>query len=367
MSASPGGVDLVSERHSFVDVEAAAEAFHDLGWSDGLPIVLPTEERVRRFLDTTARGPEDQVGFYKERTRSITVEKVAINAVMAGCLPEYFPVVLALVDAICDPSFTLHIANASTGGAAIAFVVNGPIAGELGMNARGNVLGPGNRANSTIGRAVRLVQINAMGSHGGAGNEALVPAGRDLLDRSIFGQPGKYAGYHFVENEQDCPSLLPLHVQRGFSRSDSAVTVFSTGGHVQLSMNAEENADEWVANFAHHVVGMGRLNDRGEALVAIPPDTANMLVREGWSKQDLQRELYSATSRDLAWIKTNSWKRGGIGRHETVETGDGDRTVAMAARAEDINIIVCGGPAAAFALYLYPYGGPSVSRQVLPR
>ena len=153
---------LTSRVHEIDDLRSAIEFCYDQGWTDGLPVVPPTVERVQEFLRVVGRQPDEVVFEYLERSRVVTVEKVAINAVMAGCRPEYFPVVLALIEAIAAPEFGIHPLNASTGGAALGFVVNGPIRRRIGMNCQGNVLGPGNRANSTIGRAVRLTQINAL-------------------------------------------------------------------------------------------------------------------------------------------------------------------------------------------------------------
>jgi hypothetical protein len=138
------------------DLQDAIEFCYDQGWTDGLPVVPPTVEKVQEFLHIAGREPDEVVFDYRERSRIVTVEKVAINAVMAGCRPQYFPVVLALIEAIATPEFGVHPLNASTGGSALGFVVNGPIRQQIGMNCQGNVLGPGNRANSTIGRAVRL-------------------------------------------------------------------------------------------------------------------------------------------------------------------------------------------------------------------
>jgi hypothetical protein len=280
---------------------------------------------------------------------------------MSGCRPEYFPVVVAIIEAMLDERFKLHTANSSTGSAPIAFVVNGPIIQALGMNFRGNVLGPGCRANATIGRAVRLVQINAFGSRGGAGNEGFgeEDRGSDILDRSTFGTPAKYVCYHFVENEVDFPWLEPMHVERGFAPETSTVTVFTAGGHMHLSMNAERTCSEWVSHFARYVVGMGRLNvvGEGECLVGIPPETALLMQREGWSKGDLKSALYQATLRSMKWIKEHGWRPGGMGfsRPGPTELGDESLMLGMAGSPEGINVVVCGGTGSAFGWYQYPY------------
>ena len=232
---------LTSRQHEVTALTDAVEMFFERGWTDGLPIVPPTTNKVAAFLAASGREPDEVIGEYPSRRRSITVEKAAINAVMAGCKPEYFPTVLALLGALCDERTNMHVPNATTGGAALGFIINGPVIGLLGMNFRGNVLGPGNRANSTIGRAIRLVQINVLGSVSGAGNEA---EQRPILDRATLGQPGRYAGYHIIENEVDYPSLNPLHVDLGYDRGQSVVTLFSTNGHVQYGLSAARDCPD---------------------------------------------------------------------------------------------------------------------------
>ena len=153
------------------DSDEAIERIHANGWSDGLPVILPTPERLARFLAYVGRDGAEVIGEYEMRKRPVTVEKVAINAIMAGCLPEHFPVVIALVECLLEPVLNLHVANSSTGSLTLGFIVNGPVRQRLGMNCHGNVLGPGNRANASIGRALRLVQVNIMGSVAGPGGQ----------------------------------------------------------------------------------------------------------------------------------------------------------------------------------------------------
>ena len=143
------------------DAIEAIERCYELGWTDGLPVVPPTVARVEAFLRAAEREPDEVLGSLPERRREITVAKVAANAVMAGCLPEYFPVVIAATEAMLDPKFNLIAPSASQGGSAILVIVNGPIVRQLEINCRNNLFGPGNRANATIGRAVRLILMNA--------------------------------------------------------------------------------------------------------------------------------------------------------------------------------------------------------------
>ena len=348
---------VVSEQYEVEDLDDAIELYYRNGWTDGLPVAPPTEEKVRRFLEAAGREPDEVLGVYPTRRRVVTAEKVAINAVMAGCLPEYSPVVLAIIEAMLEEGFEVHVANSTTGGAAVGFIVNGPIRNALGMNYRGNVLGPGNRANSTIGRAIRLTQINVMGSVPGAGGQG--EAGREVFDRATLGQPAKYTGYHIVENEEDFPSLLPLHVERGFSREQSVVTVFATWGHVQVGASAEHTAEGIVDAVARQQVGTGRLSASGFCVVVLPPEDAQHLVREGWSKADFREALYKRTTRTVAWLKQQGWTAvSAMGSPHTgpVLPGDEERTLAVAGSPEDIYVVVAGGPAGAFIQYLLPYG-----------
>src|SRR2546426_3521748 len=203
-------VALTSKRYQVPDVADAIEFCFQQGWTDGLPVVPPTPDRVSAMLDAARLEAQQQIAFITHRSVSVTAEKVAVNAVMAGCKSEYMPVVVAAVEGIGDPAWSYHGPGTSTGGAAVLMIVNGPIAKELEINAGDNLFGPGWRANLTIGRALRLVMRNVCGSLPG------------LLDRGTLGHPGKVS-YVIAENEPDSPST-PLHVKRRFRPEQSTVT-----------------------------------------------------------------------------------------------------------------------------------------------
>lgn len=352
---------LSSNQYDVDDLESAIEFYFENGWTDGLPVVPPTEQNVERMIKAGGRSPQDIIGHYTTRKRVIRVEKVAINAVMAGCKPEYFPVVLALMEAMTDPAFGIHGANASTGSMALGFVINGPIRQRLGMNYRGNVFGPGNRANSTIGRALRLIQINVLGSIPGAGH---AEPDKPILDRSTMGQPGKYAGYHLVENEEDFPTLAPLHVELGYEPAQSVATLFPTAGHLQISTHADHGAEATVETIVHYLIGAGKLAARF-LLLALPPETVEHFVRDGWTKKDIREAIFQKGIRNVAWAKQAGWpvsggpidRRGG-----KILPGDEDKTVSLGSKPEDIYLVVAGGPAGAFVHALLPYGGLPVSK-----
>jgi hypothetical protein len=356
---------LASVQYEVNGVEDAIEFYYQKGWTDGLPVVPPTENKVRRFLEAAGREPDEVLGTYETRRRVVTVEKLAINSVMAGCLPEYFPVVLAIFEAILDPAFNLHVPNSTTGGAALGFIVNGPIRNDLKMNYRGNVLGPGNRANSTIGRAVRLAQINIMGSLPGAGAED--PLGRPVFDRATIGQPGKYAGYHIVENEEDYPSLLPVHVEQGFNRDQNAVTVFSTGGHVQISAHSEDSAQKIADTVARHLVGSGRLVARGGfCILVLPPENLGYLIKDGWSKADFRQAVFEGTKRQSEWLESQGWpvRARSTAREGSAAANDVQDVMAITGSPDDIYVVAAGGPAGGFIHYLLPYGGSVTTREI---
>lgn len=190
------------------------EFYYQQGWSDGLPLVPPTEESVQAMLTAGGLIADEIIGTIAERNAIIPAEKVAINAVMAGCLPEYFPVVLAAVQALCHPDFHYHNPATSTGGSGLAIIVNGPIGPALGINSTNNAFGPGVRANATIGRALRLVMMNVLNTRPG------------FLDRATLGTPAKYT-FCFAENEVNHP-WTPLHVERGFRPEESTVTLYAS-------------------------------------------------------------------------------------------------------------------------------------------
>lgn len=357
-----------ASQYEVAGFDDANELFHRNGWTDGLPIVPPTPERVERFLEAAGLKAEDQIGFYEERRLPITADKLAINAVMAGCLPEYFPVVVAIVDAMLEPGFMLHVANSSTGSFTLGYIVNGPIRHELGMNCHGNMLGPGNRANSSIGRAIRLIQLNVMNSIPGAG--APDPGhGRPVLDRSMMGQPAKYAGYHIVENEEAFPLLKPVHVELGYKREDSTVTLLFLAGYQWICAHAEQTPEAWIDTMAHYAIGAGKLQSDGYSALLLPPENAHLFVNAGWTKADIREALYERTRRSVAWVKENGWKvQMQRQRLELVEPGDEERYMAMAGSAapEDFFIVVCGGPAGSWPYYLYGAGGAAkaVTRRI---
>ena len=273
------GSRMRSRRISLGTMEDEIEATFARGWSDGLPVVPPTPERVLRMLGGTTREPQEVVALVPPDLIECTVEKVAVNAVMAGCRPEYLPVVLAAVEAACTEAFNIHGVLATTYFVGPVVIVNGPIAREIGMNSGVNALGQGNRANATIGRALQLVIRNVGGGRPGE------------IDRATLGNPGKYT-FCFAEAEDTSP-WQPLSVERGLSPGLSAVTLFAGSG-VQPFFDQLARTPETLARSLAsclRVVGHPKWGMAWDALCVISPEHARVFRQGGWSKQRLRNEL----------------------------------------------------------------------------
>jgi hypothetical protein len=275
-----GETGLNARRIELGAEEDESEAMFARGWSDGLPLVPPTEERVLRMLQGAARDPQEVVGLVPPALAPATVEKIAINAVMAGCKPEYLPVVLAAVEAVLDERFAMHGVLATTMFVGPVVVVNGPIRRRIGMNAKGNALGQGNRANATIGRAVQLVVRNI---GGGRPQE---------IDRATLGNPGKYT-YCFAEDEEGS-CWEPLSVERGLASGASAVTVFAGFGLQGVVDQKSREPQSLARSFAESLKAWlnVKLAPACDAMLVVCPEHERTFRLAGWSKARLYEELY---------------------------------------------------------------------------
>jgi len=324
-----------SKIYEVDDAFAANELYQDNGWTDGLPIVPPTEKLVPAFLDAGRLAGDDVVAVEPVRRRRITAEKVAIAAVMAGCRPEYMPVVLAVVRAMCAPEFGLHGTTASTGGSAQFIVVNGPVRRAIGMNSTHNALGNASRANASIGRTTRLLIINVLGG---------VP-GR--LDRSTLGHPGKFT-YCVAEDEED-NAWLPLAAERGVPAGRSAVTVLSAGSPHQLMNEWTRDPRELLETYAATI----RANLltysiwAGNYVIVVGRQHRDVLHAAGWSKRDV-RELIHERAR----VKREDWRSVGKG---AVVGSKGDNVHTALRSPDDLLIVSAGGPAGGFGAVIPPW------------
>jgi hypothetical protein len=274
-----GASKLRSRRVELAEAEDEMEAMFDRGWTDGLPVVPPTELRVLKMLEGTTRAPDDVVAIVPPDLVECTVEKVAVNAVLAGAKPEYLPVVLAAVEAACTDEFNGHGLLATTYFSGPVVVVNGPIAKSIGMNSGVNALGQGNRANATIGRALQLVIRNVGGGRPGG------------VDRATLGNPGKYT-FCFAEDEDGSP-FEPLSVSRGLVPGVSAVTLFAGSGVQavvdQLSRTPESLCSSLAACL--RTVAHPKLPMAFDALVVLSPEHGRVFKEAGWSRERLVDEL----------------------------------------------------------------------------
>ncbi len=272
---------MSSGRVELGTAEDPVEAAFARGWTDGLPVVPPTEERVARMLEGTDLPPGHLLCTLPPDLAECTVEKVAINAVMAGCRPEYLPVVLAAVEAAAGPRFNIHGVSATTYFSGPVLIVNGPVRGRIGMNSGVNVLGQGNRANLTIGRALNLVVRNVGGARPGG------------VDQATFGSPSKLS-LCFPEDEEGSP-WESLAIERGFSPEESTVTLFAAHGPIEVVDQKSRTPESLARTLALQlrVVAHPKLAGMSEAIVVVSPEHARLFRKAGWTKADLAQEIHS--------------------------------------------------------------------------
>ena len=326
-----GETGLNSRRIELGAQEDEIEALFDRGWSDGLPLVPPTEARVLRMLGGTTRDPKEVVGQMPSDLVDCTVEKIAINAVMAGCKPEYLPVVIAAVEAVLEEPFAMHGVLATTMYVSPVVVVNGPIRRAIGMNAKGNALGQGFRANNTIGRALQLVIRNV---GGGRPQE---------VDRATLGNPGKIS-YCFAEDEEgSCWDSLAS--ERGIADGKSAVTVFAGFGLQGIVDQKSRDPESLAQSFAEclKVLQHPKLYHGADAMVVVSPEHERTFREAGWGKAKLYDELYARTQSPAEDIMPGA---GGVAEGTTAFAAG---TMAPKFRAGGLMIVRAGGGAGMFS------------------
>ena len=329
-----------------------SEAAH---FGDGLPLVPPTAERVGQMLTANGVDPEAVVCELAPLFARATWQAIAINAVMAGCRPQYLPVVAAAVDAMAEPEFNLIGISTTTGSASTLVIVNGPVAQRIGMNAGGNALGPGNHANATIGRAVRLVLQNVGGARAGE------------IDMATLGQPAKLT-FCMAENESASP-WSPLQVDRGFDAADSVVTVVGNSGIVEVVDSSSTRPEALAQTFAQSMLiagtlGGGGLLGGGEPLLVLPPEQAQLLAQGGCSKQAFKTLVWERAV--LSLDRLSPAVREHLADRRRIENAvDADAPLRVAEQPEDIMIVVAGGVGIK-AAYIPTWGGSTraVSKKV---
>ncbi|MFY0613176.1 MAG: thioredoxin family protein [Hyphomicrobiaceae bacterium] len=306
-----GGLTLKAREIQVPPDVDPIEVMYDRGWSDGLPAVPPTDLRIAHMLSATSRRPDEIIGTVPPNLMKCTIEKVAINAVMAGCRPEYFPVVLAAVEGALKPEFSMHGLLATLWFSGPVLIVNGPVTKRIGMNAAGNALGQGNRANSTIGRALQLVIRNVGGGIPGE------------IDRSVLGNPGK-VGFCFPEDESD-PDWTPLNVARGAAPGTNSVTLFHGDGVQGVNAGLSTNPESLTNALAMALFSVThpKYSEWGNAILALGPDHYAVFSNAGLGRRaDIEGMLWEALKRpgrDLI--------RGAQGTEEGIDPARADEIV----------------------------------------
>ncbi len=335
--------NLASLQHQFADLEQVQQYYLDNNLTDGLPIVPPTEDRVRAMLEFSGLAPDRIIGFESIRQKQITAEKVAVNAVMAGCRPEYFPVVTSAISACCEPVFNLHASSTSTNGVTVLVFVSGGYAQQIGMNCSTGLMGPSNPANASIGRAVNLVKTNFYGS---------VP---QEMDNSTFGHPGKYT-FCFAENLKagDWPSIA---IDKGFDSQSSTVTVVAAYSPLQVSIFGGKDPNEFLLGIAHAMIGIGP--SVSEVFVALSPEVMQYVDDAGWSRQQVREFLWEKAQLPAReWI---AWRR----IEHPDRFPDKDQLVGCVADPDRITVFSAGGAAGVYANIIGSWGNSrSVTRKI---
>ena len=340
-----GQAGLQSRRIELARLEDEIEALYDRGFSDGLPLVPPTEKRVLAMLEGTTRKPDEVVAVVPSDLVECTVEKVAINAVMAGCKPEYLPLVLAAVEGACTDQFNMHGLLATTLSAGPVLIVNGPIRKRLGMNSGVNALGQGNRATATIGRALQLVVRNVGGGRPGE------------IDRAALGNPGKF-GFCIAENEEDSP-WQPLSADLGAEVGTDTVTIFPGEGPRTIIDQLSREPESLARSFAATLRGVyhPKAVMAFDAILVVAPEHARVFAEAGWDKAKLAARLH-----ELCMIPGADLLRGAGGMAEGIP-GDQAPEFIPKFRPGGIHIIHCGGDAGLFSAVIAGWVGGAIGSQ----
>ena len=312
-------------------LDAINDHFYEQGWTDGLPIVPPTPERVDALLTGMAwRDPDALVEVIPPAMGEATLRKIAVNAVMAGCKPEYLPVLVAAIEAVTEPAYGLAHRQTTTHAGAPLIIVNGPIVKRLGINYGNGVFGPGWRPNATIGRAMRLILINL----GGA-----IPAEVDFCQH---GHPGKYT--FCVAEHEDANPWEPLHVERGFAADESAVTVVNTEAPHSMTENVRTDPIEIIETFAPTMATLGgnNLYSQGHPVLMLGPEHVGHIAAAGWTKDDVKMALFEYARQPWGLAK-NRGKSNGPFFPKWVDRNDDASMVPIVCEPDDLIVIVGGG------------------------
>ncbi|MFM9886036.1 MAG: hypothetical protein ACKVQT_23675 [Burkholderiales bacterium] len=330
--AVPTGTDLI-------------EWYYAQGFSDGFPVAPPTVEKIAAMIDALGGEPAFVEARVPPRWGNLTREVLAINAVMAGCLPEYAPVVRAAMLALCTPHFNLNGVQATTHMCAPLLVVNGPIRRRIGMNAGGNVFGSGNRANATIGRAIRLILLNVGGGWPGK------------LDKATLGHPGKYT-FCIAENEDESP-FAPYHVEQGYRADDSTVFLIAAEPPHSVTNHVADDPQgildsicSAMSTFAHN-----NAVSAGHCAVVLGPEHARTIAKRGWKRQDIRYYLWQQSGN--LWRDVSFGDRYGKVYNRSLPAWykrEPDARIPAIPYPDNIHLFVAGGEAGRFSAFIPGWG-----------
>jgi hypothetical protein len=327
------------------DLLAAIDYCYEQGWTDGLPVIPPVIDRVQAMLAYEGRPPEAVIATHPATTLQLTVHAAAVNAVMAGCLPEYFPVLVAAFEAMDKPAFNFHGSTASTGGSAPLLIVSGAYAEDIGMNADVNLFGPGNRANATIGRATRLILRNVF---------QMIPG---ISDKSTQGNPGKYS-LCIAERARGNPWPLLCETQ-DYPAGVSSVTAFAGGGFFNIENHGGNTPEQILGSVADAMANYGCIT-LGQSAVILAPEHMHIVAGSGWTRQNAQEFLFTHAKRSVEGMKSIGKYRDreynrqhGADAHPLIETEQIHRGLSP----DDILIAMGGGDAGGHSCFI-----PSWSR-----
>ncbi|MBO0842447.1 MAG: hypothetical protein J2O46_04620 [Nocardioides sp.] len=334
MSTEPTDLLDIAEAD---DEYAAAEQLHKWGWTDGLPVVVPTPERVDRFVSAALQDPDAKLGPIAPRGAELTLRGLAANAVMAGCLPEYMPVLEAAVVAMQQPDFNLYGMQMTTHPCALMVVVQGPIADQLGVASGAGCMGAGFRANGTIGRSVRLVAMNIGGARPGEGEVA------GDIDRATQGSPAKWS-FCFAENRGDSP-WEPFARGFGFEDGDNVVTIGAVEGPHNINDHQSTTAENLLKTFASTMAtaGANTAYRGGDQFLAIGPEHAKLLADAGLSRRDVQEFLHEHARVDATRVGAEKLEEASLWGGYRLRLEEWEHRVPTSRLPEDIRIIVAGG------------------------
>jgi hypothetical protein len=345
-------IDRAATFESGDDLDEINRLYRERRWSDGLPIVPPTRERVERMLASTSRNRYDVVARIAPGYGAATVERIAINAVIAGCDSGYLPALIAACEAIAEPKFNLQGIQATTNPVAVWLVLNGPIARKLGVSGGSNCIGQGNWANAALGRAMRLVLQNIGGALPGD------------MDRATHGQPGKYT-FCCAENEADSP-WEPLHVERGFARDASTVTVVGAEG--TMNMNTHSKGARELARVIADTMAHPASNEYvhgGEPWLIVSPEHAEIFRRGGMSKAQVKRELWERSKMPASKLAEKEIERARDSRSHDLGDVTPETILTISPSPEEVMLIVAGGPGT-HSVYVPCFGNSrAVTREIV--